>query len=376
MTLQDRINDYATRHQDELLRLLTTCTELPSPTGKEGPKARWILKELRTIGMDTTYIDDASNVIVPYHIQEDVLAPAYGAHIDTVFSQPVIHSHIEGNIFSAPSCGDNSANVASLLFFIKMVKALDITMPHGCWFVFDVGEEGLGNLRGVRQFLTEKGNHVASYTSLDCNSDCFINLAIGSHRYEVTIHGKSGHSWSDFGNANAIAIAASVIDELYTIVPSTHPRTTYNIGTIQGGTTVNTIAGAVTFTIDMRSESLQALQDLDDTFHQILFRHVNEEGITFEERLIGDRPCSRDSANEALCQRLTAVRRARGLTTHFQSASTDANIPMSLGIPAISFGTCIGRRPHSLEENLDIDSLVPGFIQFAEFALWEQITSK
>lgn len=85
MTLQDRINDYATRHQDELLRLLTTCTELPSPTGKEGPKARWILKELRTIGMDTAYIDDVSNVIVPYHIQEDVLAPAYGAHIDTVF---------------------------------------------------------------------------------------------------------------------------------------------------------------------------------------------------------------------------------------------------------------------------------------------------
>lgn len=376
MTLQDKIHDYATKHEDELLRLLTTCTELPSPTGKEGPKAQWILEELRSIGIHDAYIDTASNVIVPYGIQKDRLAPAYGAHIDTVFSEKVIHSHIEGNIFSAPSCSDNSANVASLLFFIKMVVDLGITLPHGAWFVFDVGEEGLGNLRGVRQFLKEEGSRIESYTALDCNSDDFINLAIGSHRYEVTIHGKSGHSWIDFGNANAIAIAASIIDDLYAIVPSKNPRTTYNIGTIHGGTTVNTIAGAVTFTVDMRSESLQALQDLNDTFHKILFNRVNKEGITFEERLIGDRPCSKGTSNEVLCQRLIAVRKARGLMTTFQSASTDANIPMSLGIPAISFGTCIGRRPHSLEENLDIDSLVPGFIQFAEFALWEQITSK
>lgn len=195
---------------------------------------------------------------------------------------------------------------------------------------------------------------------------CSSDLGVAKAAPAVTAQG--GHSWSGFGNTSAIASAAAIIDDLYHLSVPKDPKTTYNAGTIEGGTTVNSIAEHAMFRIDLRSEDKDALDAIDKEFHQILKQNA-KEGIEIRETLIGERPCSSGVDTAALCQRLEQIRAARGLTTDYQAGSTDANIPLSLGIPAISFGTCIGRRAHTVEENLDIDSLVPGFIQLAQFIL-------
>lgn len=371
MTTNDiqKLETYGQAHEHALLDMLTQITSLPSPTGAEAEKAAFILEYLHNLGASDTHIDQAGNVVCPYQITGSGKHPLYGAHIDTVFLQcQEITPRIEGNLFAAPSCGDNSANVASLLCFITMLYEEHIDLPGGAYFLFNTGEEGLGNLRGIRQFMADHSSEISEMVAVDCNSDTCIHKAVGSHRYEINVTAQGGHSWSGFGNTSAIASAAAIIDDLYHLSVPKDPKTTYNAGTIEGGTTVNSIAEHAMFRIDLRSEDKDALDAVDKEFHQILKQNA-KEGIEIRETLIGERPCSSGVDTTALCQRLEQIRAARGLTTDYQAGSTDANIPLSLGIPAISFGTCIGRRAHTVEENLDIDSLVPGFIQLAQFIL-------
>lgn len=368
-TIENKINEYARNNEKELIELLTVITSLPSPTGNEAAKAEKILSILQGWGAVEAYIDAAGNVVYPYGLQAGRKSPVYGAHIDTVFNNvPVIKPKITGNVFAAPSCGDNSANVASLLFFIHMALSLHLTLPDGAFFLFNVGEEGQGNLKGIRHFMAEHAAEVSEMVAVDCNSDSFINVAVGSRRYEIAIQAEGGHSWGNFGNDNAIAIAAGIIWKLYDLDVPKAPKTTYNVGTIEGGSTVNSIAEHVAFKVDLRSESKVELARIDAKFHELLDA-ARDSKITITETFLGERPCSSGATNEAMCSRLSRLRAAHGLETTFKSASTDANIPLSLGIPAISFGTCIGRRPHSVYENLDLDSLVPGFIQLASFIL-------
>lgn len=167
-----------------------------------------------------------------------------------------------------------------------------------------------------------------------------------------------------FGNANAIAAAASIIDKLYSLSLPTHPKTTYNVGTINGGTTVNSIAAKARFTVDLRSEDGAALTALDRSFRALLENQPSQVHISLKS--IGERPCSQVDQNP-LVRRITAIRKQQGLTTTCIAGSTDANIPLSLGIPAISFGFCRSRREHTLEESLDIDTFIPGMMQMLAF---------
>ena len=253
-SVTQQIDRFARTNERHLIELLTTICSLPSPTGSEQAKANWILTYLHKLGASESYIDSAGNVIWPCQITKKTKHPVYGAHIDTVFNQvSSIKPKIEGNIFAAPSCGDNSANVASLLFFVEMILSLHIELPAGAFFLFNVGEEGLGNLKGIRQFMTDHAHEVSEMVAIDCNSDSFINLAVGSRRYQIDIQAEGGHSWGNFGNDNAIAIASGIIWNLYNLDVPVNPKTTYNVGTIQGGSTVNSIAEHVSFTIDLLS---------------------------------------------------------------------------------------------------------------------------
>ena len=167
-----------------------------------------------------------------------------------------------------------------------------------------------------------------------------------------------------FGNANAIAAAASVIDSLYSLSLPAEPKTTYNVGTISGGTTVNSIAAKVRFTVDLRSEDGTSLDSLDKAFHALLEKPSRDVRISLKS--IGERPCSQVDQNP-LVRRITAIRKQQGLTTTCIAGSTDANIPLSQGIPAISFGFCRSRREHTLEESLDLDTFLPGMMQMLAF---------
>jgi acetylornithine deacetylase/succinyl-diaminopimelate desuccinylase-like protein len=291
----------------------------------------------------------------------------YNAHIDTVFNQlDTITPAITGNILAAPSCGDNSSSVAGLLFFIRMMRELSIVLPTGILFAFNVGEEGLGNLKGMRHIMTKWQNRISEVIAVDCTFDTFVNVAVGSRRYAVSVEAEGGHSWMHFGNDNAIAIAASIISQLYALTVPAQPKTTYNIGTISGGTTVNSIAAHAEFTVDLRSESMAELEQLDTAFKAILAQAQTPK-IKITHTILGERPCSNGVLNAEIYDRITNIRRRKNLETVFVSASTDANIPLSQGIPAISFGFCRSHGEHTVHETLELDTLMPGILQMAEF---------
>ena len=363
--MNDIIETYVRRNQDQWLELLKTIISIPSPTGREQVKGKWILQYLHSLGADGAYRDDSGNILYPCRLKKGQKAALYTAHMDTVFEKlSEIPIHQSKNILSAPSCSDNSASIAGLLFIIKMIFDLKLTPPQGILFAFDVGEEGLGNLKGIRQIMTDWAGRISEVVAVDCTFDTFVATAVGSRRYEVTIETPGGHSWMGFGNANAIAAAASVIDSLYRLSLPAEPKTTYNVGTISGGTTVNSIAAKVRFTVDLRSEDGTSLDSLDKAFHALLEKPSRDVRISLKS--IGERPCSQVDQNP-LVRRITAIRKQQGLTTTCIAGSTDANIPLSQGIPAISFGFCRSRREHTLEESLDLDTFLPGMMQMLAF---------
>ena len=363
--MNDMIETYVRRNQDQWLELLKKIISIPSPTGREQVKGKWILQYLHSIGTDGAYRDDSGNILYPCRLKKGQKAALYTAHMDTVFEKlSEIPIHQSKNILSAPSCSDNSASIAGLLFIIKMIRDLQLTPPQGILFAFDVGEEGLGNLKGIRQIMADWAGRISEVVAVDCTFDTFVATAVGSRRYQVTIETPGGHSWMGFGNANAIAAAASIIHRLYSLSLPAHPKTTYNIGTISGGTTVNSIAAKAVFTVDLRSEDGNSLDSLDKAFRALLESPSRDVRISLKS--IGERPCSQVDQNP-LVQRITAIRKQQGLTTTCIAGSTDANIPLSQGIPAISFGFCRSRREHTLEESLDLDTFLPGMMQMLAF---------
>lgn len=365
--LQTKIETYIQSHEKELVPLIETVSSIVSPTGHTEKKAQWVLKELQEMGAKEAYIDDVGNVLYPCQVKEGVKCPLYNAHIDTVFNQvDTITPKIDGNILAAPSCGDNSSSVAGLLFIIRMIFALHIVLPKGILFAFNVGEEGLGNLQGMKAIMAVWKDKVSEVVAADCTYDTFVNVAVGSKRYKVSIDAEGGHSWMHFGNENAIAIASSIINKLYGLTVPKQPKTTYNIGTITGGTTVNSIAAHVEFTVDLRSESKDELAAIDAKFLSLL-DEAKSPKRTITTTIIGERPCSNGLSHNELCDRITAIRKNHGLSTTFVSASTDANIPLSLGIPAISFGFCRSHGEHTVQETLEIDTLPYGMRQMVEF---------
>lgn len=368
--LHTKIEQYLDQHQDEFVPLICMISSIPSPTGHEQTKAQWVLQKLHAIGAKEAYLDATGNVLYPCQLRDDVKYPLYNAHIDTVFNQvSTITPTIDGNILAAPSCGDNSASVAGLILLIQMIQELHLTLPTGILFAFNVGEEGLGNLKGMRAIMHTWQDKISEVVAIDCTYDTFVSEAVGSHRYLIAIDAEGGHSWMHFGNENAIAIASSIITQLYALQVPSQPKTTYNIGTISGGTTVNSIASHVEFTVDLRSEDKASLETLDAKF-QALLQAAQAPKRQITQTIIGKRPCSTLIAHNPLCDRIAAIRQEHQLPTTFVSGSTDGNIPLSLGIPAISFGFCRSHGEHTLHETLEIDTLTYGLRQMAQFMFY------
>lgn len=368
-TIRNQVNQLLERNIDYFTKTIIEVTSIPSPTGFERKKAEFILNRLHEIGAEESYIDDAGNVLYLHNVKEHEAVPVYCAHIDTVFQGiDEIEPHIIDNKLYAPSAGDNSANVSGLIVLIKMLIELKIELPTGIIFAFNVGEEGLGNLKGIKYIVEKWKEQISEVVAVDGGSNDFVNRAVGSKRYLVTIETEGGHSWKDFGKSNAILTASTIIQALYEQNVSDGPKTTYNVGVIEGGTSVNSIAGNAEFMIDLRSESQPHLDRLDEAFNQIVKRE-NKNGIKVDLTLRGDRPCSNSDRQTEIQRRIINVRKNLGLETRFHSASTDANIPLSIGIPAITFGTREGDKAHTIHEYVELDSLEQGIKQLAYFIL-------
>ena len=347
----------------EHVELLKTLAAIPAPSHHEDDRAAFIKCWLEKHGAQNVFIDEAKNVVLSLG-QGPYLAVM--AHTDVVFpdTTPLPLRKEEGKLY-APGVGDDTANVVALMLCAKFFLSHPDLIPEPLLIVFNSCEEGLGNLKGVRQIMSDYEGQIHSLVSFDCQSNAVISRAVGSERWKVQVHTRGGHSFSDFGNPNAIAHLSRLISGLYTQqIPCTQDsHTTYNVGLINGGTSVNTIAQYAEMTYEYRSDNRFCLDMMKQQFLELIHAYDSPEAhISIES--IGSRPCGGEVpqlAHRYLLNRCSnALSSIYPIDPPFCAASTDANIPLSLGIPAATFGLYRGGGAHTREEYVELDSLTPG----------------
>lgn len=357
-------DDYIRRNSNLLLQTLRELCGIPAPSHYEQQRAAYCKGWLEDHGIHGAYVDEAYNVVYPLNCDGSNAITVFTAHTDTVFpdTEPLPYVEDEENIY-CPGVGDDTASVAVLLLAIKYCVEENIQAPNGFLFVLNSGEEGLGNLKGTRQIFEEYAHRITAFISFDALLGCIYDNCAGSHRYEVTVTTAGGHSFQKFGNANAIIELSKIIGAIDRVqIPlKAGERTTYNIGTIHGGTSVNTIAQNASMLCEYRSTDWECLSYMEQKFAQI-FDAAFSDDVAIHVEKVGDRPCNRTDreAIEAFKARFVpAVKEVVGDIT-FKSASTDCNIPLSLGIPALCVGVYRGGGSHTREEWVSKASLPTG----------------
>ena len=346
------------------LRDLIMLTQIPAPPFKETERARRYAEMLRAAGADSVDIDDVGNVIAVRRGTKRGRVVAIAGHLDTVFPEGTdVRVRQRGDTLFAPGVGDDTRGLIAVLQVLRAMVHANIRTQADLWFVGTVGEEGLGDLRGVKHLFRPGAPRIDAFIAVDGSSDEEItNSAVGSKRYRVTFAGEGGHSFGDFGAPSpihALGRAIHFFDEAARRFTATQPRTTYNIGRIGGGTSVNSIAFNAWMEVDMRSDNKLRLDAIDSIFHVSMVRALNEQNaarergsdLTLEARLVGDRPTGSTAVNTPLVQRALVATRYLGMTPRLDESSTDANVPIARGIPAITIGRGgIGGNAHSPDE--------------------------
>jgi tripeptide aminopeptidase len=347
-------------------------TEIPAPPFKEEVRAREFQKLLRATGLPDVKIDEEGNVLgLRKGTHPDGKVVVVSAHLDTVFPAGTdVKVKRQGNKLSAPGVGDDTMSLSVLLAYVRAMQAANIRTRDDILFVGTVGEEGPGDLRGVRHLFTKGAykDKIKSFFSIEAGSVADItNGGVGSKRYRVTFNGPGGHSFGAFGLVNPMFALGQAATEFSRIQVAASPKTTYSIGVIGGGTSVNSIPRSGWMDVDMRSESMPDLKRVEDRLLKLVneaaegenFARSTKEGrITVETKLIGDRPAGTTDAKTDLVQFARAAIEAAGYKVSYRWSSTDSNIPMSLGIPAITIGRAApdrGGRSHSLDEWVDVE---------------------
>ena len=351
------------------LALLKTMAAIPAPSHQEDRRAAFIKEWLDRAGAAGAYIDEAKNVVLPWGCEGRDDITVYMAHTDVVFPDltPLPVREADGILY-APGVGDDTANAAAILTVIRYLLDRRLQPVQPVLFVLNSCEEGLGNLKGVRQIMKDWAGRIKEVISFDCTMPGgVVCRAVGSERWRVTVRTKGGHSFNDFGAANAIHRLSGLICRLYeqSLPAWDDQRTTFNVGVIRGGTTVNSIAQEAEMLYEYRSDDKKALSVMRDQFFRLFSEAQDADpAVVFEKELLGERPCGDTvdpAAEKALWDRCAAaVRAVTGGEIFPRSGSTDANIPLSLGIPALTFGLYDGDGEHTREEWLRISSLAPG----------------
>lgn len=361
----EQIGKYVEQNRQETLTLIKELAAIPAPSHHEEKRAHFCLKWLQAHGAGDAYIDDAGNVIFPYACEEGKPCVLFMAHMDVVFpdTEPLPVKESPERLY-APGIGDDTANLVNLLMCVKYVLENRLRPANtGILFVANTCEEGLGNLKGTKAIFEHYGRQITEMMSFDVWLNSIAVRAVGSCRYKVTVRTKGGHSYADFGEKNAIEVISGIIQDIYRIPVPPKGRTTYNVGTIEGGTSVNTIAGYASMCCDLRSDDRDSLAFIEERFQEIISAHRCED-ITIETELLGMRPCGgdipRDKMDALVGRQSAIIEKYSGKPVKLVSASTDANVPLSLGIPAVTFGTVNGAGMHTYQEWIEKDSLIIG----------------
>jgi tripeptide aminopeptidase len=365
---------------DRFVQELVTLTEIPAPPFREERRGRAFMDSLEQLGLADVHMDAEGNVMGMRPGTGDGML-AVVAHLDTVFPEGTdVTVRREGTRLYAPGIGDNTRGLALMLAVIRAMDDARFATSSDILFVGNVGEEGAGDLRGVKYLLMQgrykdRITHVLAIDGGDQGS--ITRGAVGSKRYRVVFKGPGGHSYGAFGLVNPAYAMADAIARLSDIRVPSSPRTTYNVGIVQGGTSVNSIPSELSMDVDLRSESCAELERLDEALRGILkaaadgenrARSTREGAIMVEQQVIGERPCGETPVESPMLGTVAGVVRAFGLTPTYVFSSTDSNIPMSMGMPALTIGRGgPGGRSHAPDEWTDVEPA--GVARSVEIAL-------
>ena len=361
------IKNFVKSHTDEMYALHKELCLIPAPSYKEELRAEFCKRWFDENCGEGAYIDEAKNVIFPYEAEGKDSLAVICAHTDTVFPdlEPMPFTD-DGEKLYCPGVGDDTASLVIMMLTAKYFVENNVKTKNGLLFVANACEEGLGNLKGTRQLFRDFEGRIARFVSYDSKYPHITSRSVGSHRYRVEVLTAGGHSWGAFGNRNAIAEIAGIAKAIYEIeVPKKEgSKVTYNVGTIEGGTSVNTIAQSAAMLCEYRSDDLELLGIMEKKFLGI-FEAAKAEGVTVNVEKVGDRPCMGDvdeNAQNELCAICTeAMTEVTGLEANYGAGSTDCNIPHYLGIPAVAVGVYQGGGTHTREEWIYKESMIPGF---------------
>ena len=359
------IKNYIMENKGLMLESLKELCGIPAPSHFEHKRAEYCKNWLEKVGAEGVYIDQALNVIWGLNCENSDEITVFAAHTDTVFPDMEPMPYLDdGEKIHCPGASDDTASVAVLLMMAKFFLEQKLVPKKGILFICNSCDEGLGNLKGTRQLFKDYAGRIKQFITFDSSLDVVADRCVGSHRYEVEVLTEGGHSYLAFGNKNAIAELSKMVSDIYKIeVPAMDgSKTTYNIGTISGGTSVNTIAQNANMLCEYRSDHKECMEIMQTEFERI-FKNAESDKVQVRVTRVGERPCSNiDQAKvEALKEKVVPViEDVINKKVSFVSSSTDCNIPLSLGVAALCIGVNIHEGMHTREEWVDKESLVPG----------------
>ena len=338
--------------------------EIPAPSFKEETRGRELQRVFQQIGLQNVRVDKVGNVLGDYPGAAPKPHLAVAAHLDTVFPEGTdVRVKRDGPILRGPGIGDDCRGLAVIVTIAKAMKTANVRPRATVTFVANVGEEGLGDLRGVKALFNETlKDQIDAFVSIDGTGVHVTNVGVGSHRYRFTFKGPGGHSFGAFGRANPIGAMGRAIAGIQALQVPKFPKTTFNVGRVGGGTSVNSIPFEGWMEVDMRSSDPASLAAIDASIQKAVDSAVAEENrrwntpsmITVVKELVGDRPAGSTREESAIVKTGLDTATALGLSAQLREGSTDSNTPMNMHIPAITIGGGgIGRDSHALTESFD-----------------------
>ncbi len=360
-----------THHASQTITRAIDIQQIPAPTFSEDTRAHYVADQFRALGLVEVDIDEVFNVYGLLKGSGDGRGLMVSAHTDTVFPiETDLKIKHEGDLIYGAGLGDNSLGVAGVLFLAEFLQKQAIQLPCDIWFVAPSREEGLGDLGGMKAAYNRLKSQLKAVINLEGMAFGFIyNGGIAVRRLHITTKAEGGHSWLQFGRPSAIHSLMAIGAKIATIHPPNSPRTTYNIGVIEGGHSINSIANDAGMWLDMRSESTEALAKLETNVRQIV-AHSVQDGVQFAIEVVGDRPAGQIPDDHPLVQMAQSALATVGITGSLETGSTDANVPLAAGCPAVTIGLARGGNAHRLDEYIDPKPLADGLRQLVALTIW------
>jgi len=363
-----------------IIELALQIQQIPAPTFHESRRADFVRGLFEQEGLKQVSVDEVGNVYGLLSMETQSTNPAtsheksnakplvVSAHLDTVFPIEMdVSARRENSLVHGIGIGDNSMGVAALMGLVWLIRERKINLKGDLWLVANVCEEGLGDLRGMKAVVERYGEHVLAYLVLEGMALGHVyHRAVGVKRYRITARTKGGHSWSDYGQLSAIHELSKLVVQLTSLELPKEPRTTMNVGKISGGTSVNVIAPEAWLELDLRSEGQAALEKLIAKVENMI-HEASKPKLSLEVEVIGMRPAGELDPDHPLIELAEDCVRQQGLEAILTTGSTDANIPLSKGFPALVLGITMGGGAHTRDEFIKTAPVAQGMEQLVSF---------